>query len=64
MALSNYFPLLELPEELICAILSYLPREDRLWSCIVCKKFLKILFGLNNGIFELFMIQMKSGNEK
>ena len=59
MVLSNAFPLMELPEELISEILSYLPREDRLWSCIVCKRFLKILFGFNNGVFELFMSQTK-----
>ena len=46
-----------LPEELISEILSYVPREDKLWICMVCKRFLKILFGLNNGVFELFTAQ-------
>ena len=57
MVLASALTFSILPEELISEILSYVPREDRLWSCMVCKRFLKILFGLNNGVFELFTAQ-------
>ena len=57
MVLSSAFTFSSLPEELISEILSYVPREDKLWSCMVCKRFLKKLFGLNNGVFELFTAQ-------
>ena len=57
---SRTSPLLNLPEEIIALILSYIPRQDRLLCCIVCKRFLNILFGLNNGVFELFTSQINS----
>ena len=60
MVLSKALSFSSLPEELICEILSYVPREDKIWSCMVCKRFLKISFGLSNGVFELFTAQTNS----
>ena len=62
MGFSSFFPLLELPDEIISEILSHLPRQDRLWCCMVCKRFLKLLFDLNNGIFELYVNQTNFEN--
>ena len=48
----TYSPILKLPDELICEILSYVPKEDRLWCCLVCQKFANLLFSLNCGVFD------------
>ena len=47
-----YSPILKLPDELICEILSCVPKEDRLWCCLVCHKFFYLLFSLNSGVFD------------
>ena len=46
------FPMLSLPDELLCKILSHIPQHNMLWCCLVCKKFLCLLFDLNRGVFE------------
>ena len=52
MGNNKVFPILKLPDELICEILSYLPKQDMLLNCLVCKKFFGLLYGLCHGVFE------------
>ena len=60
MVTINEYHVLNLPDELICEILSRIPKEDRLMCCLVCKKFLDLLFSLTHGVFELNLKNLNS----
>jgi hypothetical protein len=53
ITINDTFPILKLPDELICEILSHIPTEDMFLCCLICKKFLDVLLGLSHGVFEL-----------
>ena len=45
--------ILELPDEIICEILSHLGCTDMFWFSFTCKRFLDLSFYLSQGLFEI-----------
>ena len=45
--------ILELPDEIICEILSHLGCTDMFWFSFSCKRFLDLSFYLNKGLFDI-----------
>ena len=45
--------ILELPDEIICEILSHLGHTDIFWFSFACKRFLNLSFSLSHGFFEI-----------
>ena len=45
--------ILELPDEIICEILSHLVCTDIFWFSFTCKRFLNLSFSLSHGLFEI-----------
>ena len=53
--------ILELPDEIICEILSHLGHKDIFWFSFTCKRFLNLSFSLSHGLFEIDLSDTRLG---
>ena len=53
--------ILELPDEMICEILSHLGHKDIFWFSFTCKRFLNLSFSLSHGLFEIDLSDTRLG---